>query len=112
MLSFDDSSLELSKALPYIRNAIDLSVLNRVWITTQNIPLCTMTGYEHHISELYLPPDGDFKKAETCRECRFDECCPGLRTAYADTSGFNDLKPFRGNDHLMEDIRNLANASL
>ena len=112
ILSFDDSLLELSKALPHIKNAIDLSVLNRVWITTQNIPLCTMTGYEHHISELYHSPDGDFMKAVICRECHFDACCPGLNTAYADTSGFNDLKPFRKNDHLVEDIRNLANASL
>ena len=71
-----------------------------------------MPGYEHHVSELYHSPDLDFKKAAICRECHLDECCPGLNSAYADTSGFNDLKPFRENDHLIEDIRNLANASL
>jgi hypothetical protein len=112
ILSFDDSSLELSRALPHIKNTIDLSVLNRVWITTQNIPLCTLPGYEHHVSEVYHSPDGDCKKAASCRECLLDARCPGLNTAYADTLGFNDLKPFRANDHRIEDIRNLANASV
>jgi len=111
ILAFDDSALELSKALPHIKNAIDLSVLNRVWITTQNIPLCTLPGYEHHVSEAYHSPDGNFKKAATCRECHLDACCPGLKTAYADTYGFNELKPFRKHSHLIDDIRNLANAS-
>jgi MoaA/NifB/PqqE/SkfB family radical SAM enzyme len=112
ILSFDDSSLELAKALPYIKNAIDLSILNRIWITTQNLPLCTMTGYEHHVSELYHSPEGDFKKSETCKECRFDEFCPGLNSDYADTLGFNDLKPFRENNPMIEDFRNLTHAAV
>ena len=112
ILSFDDSSLELSKALPYIKNTIDLSILNRIWITTQNLPLCTMTGYEHHVSELYHFLEGDFKKSEICKECRFDELCPGLNSDYADTFGFNELKPLRENNRIVKDIRNLANAAV
>ena len=112
ILSFDDSALVLSKALPHIKNAIDLSVLNRIWITTQNIPLCTLNGYEHHVAELYSSPEGNFKKAETCKECHFDEFCSGLKSSYADTFGFNDLIPSRENNHMIEDIKNLANETL
>ena len=112
ILTLDDSALELSKAVPYIRNAIDLSILNRVWITTQNIPLCVMTGYEHHVSEIYHSPDGDYKKAATCEACHLDAYCPGLNSACAETTGLNDLKPFREKNYLIEDIRNLANAAL
>ena len=111
-LSFDDSGLELSQAVPHIKNAIDLSILNRVWITTQNIPLCSMTGYEHHVVEVYHFPDGDGEKAPICGECHLDTYCPGLTSPYDETTGFSDLKPFRDNNHLIEDIRNLANASL
>ena len=109
MLSFDDSELDLYKVLPHIANAINLTLLNRTWITTQNIPPCCMQGFEHHISELYHFNDCVYSKPETCRECPLDDLCPGIVDDYSGTERFHDLKPFQGNEQMIEDIRNLAN---
>lgn len=108
ILSFDDSELEMSKALPHIQNAINLSILNRVWILTQRIPLCAMIGLEHHVSEIYHAPDGDYKKSKNCEKCIYDEVCPGMSTRYLDNFGFSQLKPVSESRHI-EDIRSLRN---
>ena len=107
ILSFDDSELELSPALPHIKNALDLTILNRVWIVTQKIPPCCLRGFEHHVSELYQFPPGAFRKSEMCTCCPLNEVCSGLTRRYADTFGFDDLQPFDVNDPMVEDIRNL-----
>jgi MoaA/NifB/PqqE/SkfB family radical SAM enzyme len=108
ILSFDDSELELSKALPHIQNAINLTLLNRTWITTQKIPPCYMQGFEHHIAELYHSHHCDYRKLETCMECPLDHLCPGIDNDFAHTGGLHDLKPFQGNEQMTEDIRNLT----
>ena len=108
-ISYDDTELELSTALPLIKNAIDLTILNRVWVTTQKIPPCCMRGFEHHVAELYQLTSGDYTKPETCKGCPLNETCPGLTSSYAVTHGFNDLHPFDVNDPMLKDIRNLAN---
>jgi MoaA/NifB/PqqE/SkfB family radical SAM enzyme len=110
ILSFDDSELGFSTALPHIKNAIDLSILNRVWVITQKIPPCCMRGFEHHVSELYQCNPYDYRKSESCTSCPLNESCPGLTGHYADACGFNELKPFQGNDPMVEDIRNLTHA--
>ena len=107
ILSFDDSELELSPALPHIKNALDLTILNRVWIVTQKIPPCCLRGFEHHVSELYQFPPGAFRKSKMCTCCPLNEVCSGLTRRYADTFGFDDLQPFDVNDPMVEDIRNL-----
>ena len=112
ILSFDDCELELAKALPHIQNAINLTLLNRTWITTQKIPPCYMQGFEHHISELYHPRDCGYSKPETCRKCPLDDLCPGIDDNYAGTGAFHDLKPFQGNEQMIKDIRNLANEKI
>ena len=110
ILSLDDSELNLSTALPHIKNAIDLSILNRVWVLTHKIPPCCMRGFEHHVSEIYDYTTGAYRKSETCKRCPINESCPGLASSYADTYGFNDLQPFDDNDQMVEDIRNLTHA--
>jgi MoaA/NifB/PqqE/SkfB family radical SAM enzyme len=107
ILSFDDSELELSTALPHLKNAIDLAILNRVWVMTQKIPPCCMRGFEHHVSELYGQTPGDYSKADICKSCPLNEGCSGLASSYADTYGFNDLQPVDENEKLVTDIRNL-----
>jgi len=108
ILSYDDSGLEMSKALPHIQNAISATILNRVWILTQGIPLCAMTGLEHHVSEIYHAPDGDYKKSKNCKKCVYDEVCPGMDRRYLDNFGFNQLRPVPESTHI-EDIRILRN---
>ncbi|MDX1777343.1 MAG: radical SAM protein [Thermodesulfobacteriota bacterium] len=108
ILSFDDNELELSRALPHIKNAIDLSILNRVWVITKKIPPCCMRGFEHHVSELYQFTPGEYRKPELCKSCPLNETCHGLTSSYADTCGFNDLLPFDENDPMVEDIRNVT----
>ena len=112
ILSFDDWELEFAKAVPHIQNAINLAILNRAWITTQKIPPCCMQGFEHHISELYHPQDNGYSKTETCRECPLDGLCPGLADGYSATGTADTLKPFQGNDQMIEDIRKLANEKI
>jgi len=108
ILSFDDSRLKMSKALPPIRDAINISILNRVWILTQGIPLCAMMGLEHHVSEIYHGLDGDNKKAKSCKRCVYDKVCPGMSTRYLDHFGLSQLKPVRDSRHI-EDMGRLCN---
>ena len=70
-----------------------------------------MTGFEHHVSELYYAHDGDCRKVEVCRKCVLEEICPGPVSSYVDTRGFNDLKPIQETNQMIEDIRNLAKQS-
>ncbi len=107
ILSLDDSELELSPSLPHIKNAIDLTILNRVWVITKKIPPCCMRGFEHHVSELYDFTTGDYRQSEMCECCPLNQTCPGLSSSYADTYGFNDLQRFDENDPLVEDIRKI-----
>ena len=107
-LSFDDSETRLSETLPYVQGAINASILNRVWMTTQRIPLCAMTGFEHHVSEIYCRPQGDFEKSKRCNECLYDETCPGISAPYFSRFGFRDLNPVTESKHT-EDIRRLHN---
>ena len=108
ILSFDDCELDLSKALPHIQNAINLTLLNRTWITTRKIPPCCMQGFEHHISELYHAHHSGYSKPETCSSCPLNDLCPGVDDDFARTGGIHDLKPFQGNEQMIEDIRNLT----
>ncbi len=112
IISFDDYALELPKALPYIQNAINLTILNRIWIVTEKIPLCIMEGYEHHVSEIYHPNYSNYSKSEKCRKCSIDGLCPGIGSGYAETFGFDQLKPLQGTNHNISDIRKLVNEKL
>ena len=106
ILSYDDSGLEMSKALPYIQNAIRGAILNRVWIVTRGIPLCAMTGMEHHVSETYGTPYGAYKKSKDCKTCVYDEVCPGMDRGYLDHFGLDHLMPVPTSKHI-EDMRTL-----
>jgi MoaA/NifB/PqqE/SkfB family radical SAM enzyme len=108
-LSFDDSQLEMSQALPHIRHAINACILNRVWINIQRIPLCAMAGLEHHVSEIYhKKPAGNFKKSKHCEQCVYNAVCPGITASYFDNFGFNKLEPVLESRHA-HDIRRLHN---
>jgi MoaA/NifB/PqqE/SkfB family radical SAM enzyme len=103
ILSLDDGRLKMSKALPHIRDAINFSIVNRVWVLTQGIPLCAMTGLEHHVSEIYHRPDSDHKKSKDCKKCVYDKVCSGVSAHHSDR-----LKPVLDSRHI-EDIRRLHN---
>lgn len=108
ILCLDDSKLKMSKALPHIWDAINISILNRVWILTQGVPLCAMTGFEHHVSEIYHRRDGDYRKSKNCKNCVYDQVCPGMSTRYLDQFGLSELKPVIDTRHI-EDIARLYN---
>jgi len=105
-LSFDDSQIEMHEALPYIQAAINASILNRVWINTQRIPLCAMAGFEHHVSEVFHPPSGDFEKSERCKDCVYNDVCPGVTSRYFHKFGFHKIEPVLESRHA-DDIRRL-----
>jgi hypothetical protein len=107
-LSFDDHEIELPKVLPHVQNAINGSILNRVWIATRRIPLCAMTDFEHHVAEIYGPPDGDFEKNKQCKKCVYDDACPGIAASYFERFGLRGLTPVLDSKHA-EDIRRLHN---
>jgi sulfatase maturation enzyme AslB (radical SAM superfamily) len=92
ILSFDDNALAMTKALPHIQNAINISILNRVWIVTQKIPLCLMEGFEHHVSEVYAVSHNRFGHHKNCAKCVYGDICPGVNVDYLKKFGFREFR--------------------
>lgn len=107
ILSFEDNALAMSKTLPHIQNAINISILNRVWIVTQKIPLCIMEGLEHHVSEVYTVSHNRFEHHENCAKCVYGDICPGVNVDYLKSFGFREFRRVRKSKH-SEDILKLS----
>ncbi len=93
ILSFSDLNLKISEVMPFVKNAIDLSILNRIWILTEKIPLCLMKKYEHHVLELYQPFNWLYKKNKNCLKCSYNLVCPGIIQDYLEKNGAEEFKP-------------------
>lgn len=82
ILSFQDYALAFRQAMPHLRNAINISVFNRIWILTEGLPFCLMDGMEHHISEIYSGwktiYERTFAHHNFCGECVYSDLCPGM----------------------------------
>ena len=52
--------------------------------------------YENVLDQVFVSEDSSeqFYKAERCRECSFEPYCVGVRRAYVDTYGDDELRPF------------------
>jgi len=107
MLSWEIATEPFLRALPAIRNAVNLALLNRTWILTENLPLCLMQELEVHVAELYLPPRIPHEKVAQCRRCVYREFCPGVPSRSVKTRLIQDIKPVSVSMHL-DHIRSLV----
>ena len=108
ILSFDGHAIAIGKTLPHIQNAINISILNRVWILTQKIPLCVMEGFEHHVSEVYAISDNGLEHHKNCAKCAYGNICPGVSVDYLKNFGFREFQRVKESRYL-EDICKLRN---
>jgi len=99
ILSYQDVNLELADALPHIKNAINISIFNRIWILTEGLPFCVMCGLEPHIGEIYTGWDTVygrlFQQHEYCIDCIFRELCPGVEKEYLRKFGEKGFLPVK-----------------
>jgi hypothetical protein len=107
VLSWEITQLPVSRGLPIIRNAINLALLNRMWVLTENLPLCFMKDLEAHVAEIYLPPRVPHEHMAECRKCVYEEVCPGIPSRFAKMRGILAIKPVSASTHL-EAIRSLV----
>jgi MoaA/NifB/PqqE/SkfB family radical SAM enzyme len=110
ILSVQDDTLPFQSALPHIRNAINISIFNRIWILTEFVPFCVMQGLEQHISEIYSGLDTiyekTFSKHKYCAQCIYNELCRGFKAKYLEQFGHREFPPVKAGKYL-QDIRNL-----
>jgi hypothetical protein len=107
VLSWEINQQPVSRGLPILRNAINLALLNRMWVLTENLPLCFMKDLEAHVAELYLPPRVPHKHAAECRKCVYERVCPGIPSRFLKTRGIQAVKPVSVSTHV-EAIRGLV----
>jgi sulfatase maturation enzyme AslB (radical SAM superfamily) len=110
ILSFHDYKLAFGKVLSHIKNAINISIFNRIWILTEGLPFCTMHGLENHMGEIYYGWDTIFNRTfqhhTHCMDCIFRELCPGVETRYLEQFGEKEFSPVTANKYL-KDIKAL-----
>ena len=99
VLSWEITTAPPSRALPPVRNAVNLALLNRTWILTVNLPLCLMKDLEVHVAELYLPPRIPHEQVAPCRRCVYREFCPGIPARAMKTRFSQDIKPVSTSIH-------------
>jgi hypothetical protein len=107
VLSWEIATDSPSLALPTIRNAVNLALLNRTWILTENLPLCFMKDLEAHVAELYLPPRIPHEQMAPCRRCIYRDFCPGIPTRSLGARLSQEVKPVSASAHL-EALRSLV----
>lgn len=100
VLSWENTTDPVSRALPPVRNAVNLALLNRTWILTENLPLCLMKDLEVHVEELYLPPRIPHEQVAPCRKCVYRELCPGIPARTLKTRFSQEIKPVSTSIHL------------
>lgn len=107
VLSIQDHNLALKELIPYVHTAIQVSILNRIWILTEDLPFCVMQGLEHHIGEVYYRHDNmmnprTHKQHKHCKHCAYKEICPGVDTEYLNRFGHGEFTPVRGSKYLQD----------
>jgi hypothetical protein len=100
VLSWEMTTVPLAHALPPLRNAVNLALLNRTWILTENLPLCLMNDLEVHVGELYLPPRIPHEQVAPCRKCVYRELCPGIPARALKMRFSQEIKPVSTSIHV------------
>ncbi len=111
VLSFEDCNIPLKDLIPYIKVALNISILNRIWILTEGFPFCVMQGLEHHIGEIYHGYESKiyprtYKHHKNCQHCLYKEICKGVEIEYLNKFGHSEFNPIRFSKYF-EDIRAL-----
>jgi sulfatase maturation enzyme AslB (radical SAM superfamily) len=110
ILSFQDDRLSFQQVLPHIKNAINISIFNRIWIQTEGIPFCIMQGLEQHIGEILSGLNTiyskTFKHHNCCIQCIYKDICPGLEVRYLEHFGDKEFSPVITNKY-SQDLRTL-----
>ncbi len=109
VLSLEDHNLALRELIPHIHTAIQVSILNRIWILTEGLPFCIMQGLEHHISEIYCRHDNFmspriYKQHKYCKHCVYQAVCPGIEADYLNQFGHGEFIPVKESKYI-QDIR-------
>lgn len=102
---------DIMDVVPYLHKAINLAESNKIFVTTEMIPLCLMKGYEEHLVEPTLPDIEIFSlvhrenfrqakklsrvKDDACKPCRKYLICEGISKHYTDFRGFPRLSPIK-----------------
>jgi len=110
ILSLHDYKLPLNQVLPRIKNALNISIFNRIWILTEGLPFCAMHGLENHMGEIYYGwdtvYDRTFQHHTYCIDCIYRELCPGVETGYLEQFGDKEFSPILVNKYF-KDIKAL-----
>ncbi len=111
ILSLQDPNLSFKKLLPHIKNAVNISTLNRIWIMTEGLPFCVMQDLEHHISEIYyghdyISYDRTYRQHKYCKDCIYQELCHGVEVEYLNRFGEKEFPPLKEGKYL-RDIKSL-----
>lgn len=111
ILSFQDNNLSFKDLLPVIKYAINISILNRIWIFTEGLPFCGMKGLEHHIGEIFYGYDNTisgrtYRHHKYCKDCTYHELCPGMEAEYLNRFGEKEFSPIKEAKYF-QDIRAL-----
>lgn len=110
VLALQDNKLSFQEAFTNIRNSIQISIFNRIWILTEGFPLCSMYGLEQHVSEIYsnwkTEANRIFEYHLYCKDCIYKEFCPGIDKRYLNVFRENSFSPIFTNKHF-KDIKGL-----
>jgi hypothetical protein len=109
VLSVQDPNLAFKELIPNVHTAIQVSILNRIWILTEGLPFCVMQGLEHHIGEIYYRHDNmmdlrSYRQHKHCRHCIYQEICPGLDVDYLNQFGYRGFTPVKESKY-MQDLK-------
>lgn len=111
ILSLQDHNMAFKDLLPYIKIAINISILNRVWILTEGAPFCVMQGLEHHVGEIYYRYDNTinpkvYRHSKHCQDCIYRKICQGIAVEYLKQFGEREFSPIKVSKYF-EDIKAL-----
>lgn len=77
-LDFIDKDLNYTDIFKPVDDAIKTGVFSKVWVETEKIPACYLSGLEVHISEFYQKITYNSGKQKNCKKCSINDYCPGI----------------------------------
>jgi MoaA/NifB/PqqE/SkfB family radical SAM enzyme len=101
---------KMSRAAPYIKKGLQVGIGAGVKVMAEAMPYCMMKGYEHYVSENFIPETEiidfdycieDYKKARIlqgktkfrqCLKCRYNGICEGPWKEYPEKFGNKEFK--------------------
>lgn len=102
-----DGRLSLPRAAQTIKLAVETAITNRVWASTEGVPLCVMGGYEVHVAEVAGEREPK-TKVGACSECVYDQVCPGVDEKLAER--FSQEAAAVETSEIISDLRELNDA--